>query len=212
MSIARRALVVGVLAATLILLPASAALGHVTVRADNVAPGGYAKYTVRVPNESDSASTIKVEVKLPAGFEGASVQPKPGWVVELTGGVLTLSGGKIGPGQFDEFSFSARNPEAPADLIFPAIQTYDDGKVVNWTGQPGSDEPAAVVKIAGTSQAEHGPAHRGESVGGSAEQRSIEAASGETRSSAMPVAIAALVVGLLGFAASVAALARARRA
>src|SRR5918998_5039314 len=118
MHITRRAFCVVVLAATLIMLATSAALAHVTVRADNVAPGGYAKYTVRVPNESDSASTTKVEVRLPAGFEGASVQPKPGWVVEVTGGVLTISGGKIGPGQFDEFSFSARNPEAAADLTF----------------------------------------------------------------------------------------------
>lgn len=85
---------------------------------------------------------------MPNGLEAASLQPKPGWVIQLTNGVLTISGGSIRPGQFDEFSFSARNPAAAADLAFPAIETYDDGTVLNWTGQPNDTEPAPVVRIA----------------------------------------------------------------
>ncbi|MGH8902344.1 MAG: YcnI family protein [Egibacteraceae bacterium] len=209
MSIARRTVCVAVLAAALILLPASAALAHVTVRADNTTPGGFAKYTVRVPNESDSASTTEIEVRMPDGFGQASVQPKPGWRMQLEGGVLTISGGKISPGQFDEFSFSARNPEAAGDLTFPAIQTYDDGTVANWTGQPDAEEPAPVVKIAGTPQAEHSGGGHG---GGQAAPAASEAAPAATGTSAMPVAIAGLVVGLLGLGLGGAAFARTRRA
>jgi len=157
---------------------------------------------VRVPNESASASTTKVEVKMPAGFENARVQPKPGWIVQLANGVLTLSGGKVDPGQFDEFSFSARNPTAAADLAFPTIQTYDDGSVSNWTGQPNDEEPAPVVRIARElQQAEHG----------SAEHGGAGSAPAATGSNAMPVAIAALFVGLLGLGVGGAAFARARR-
>jgi periplasmic copper chaperone A len=199
MSITRRTVSITALATTLVLLSTSAALAHVTVRADDTRPGGFAKYTVRVPNESDSASTTKVEVKMPAGFEEVSVQPKPGWTVKLEGGVLTISGGKIGPGQFDEFSFSAQNPKAAGGLTFPAVQTYDDGKVVNWTGQPGTDEPAPVVKIGGAPEAEHD--HGGHS--------GAEAVPG---SRALPVAVAALIVGLLGLGIGSAAFARARHA
>ncbi|MGH8899009.1 MAG: YcnI family protein [Egibacteraceae bacterium] len=208
MSIARRTVCVAALAAALMLLSASAALAHVTVRADNTSPGGFAKYTVRVPNESASASTTKVEVKVPAGFEEVSVQPKPGWTVQMEGGVLAISGGKIGPGQFDEFSFSAQNPKTAADITFPAVQTYDDGKVVNWIGQPDAEEPAPVVQIAGTPEAEHGGAgHDGSEAAPAASD--APAASGR---SALPVAIAALIVGLLSLGIGGAAFARARHA
>jgi periplasmic copper chaperone A len=202
MRIARRTVGVAALTAALILLPASAALAHVTIRVDDPRPGSSAKYTVRVPNESASASTTKVEVKMPAGFENARVQPKPGWIVQLANGVLTLSGGKIDPGQFDEFSFSARNPTAAADLAFPTIQTYDDGSVSNWTGQPNDEEPAPVVRIARElQQAEHG----------SAEHGGAGSAPAATGGNAMPVAITALFVGLLGLGVGGAAFARARR-
>jgi periplasmic copper chaperone A len=212
MRIIHRTVCVIALAATLILLPARAAQAHVTVRADNTAPGSYAKYTVRVPNESDTASTTKIELKLPAGFEQASVQPKPGWTVQLANAELIISGGKIAPGQFDEFSFSARNPETAADLTFPAIQTYDDGTVANWIGQPGTDEPAPVVKIAGTPEADGGGAEHAGAQPSSVETSSAQATPSPASNTAMPMAIAALLVGLLGVGIGGAAFVRARHA
>lgn len=106
-------------------------------------PGGFAEYTVRVPNESDTGSTIRVEVQIPDGLEASRYQPKPGWNMSIVDGVLVIDGGTIAPGEFEEFRFQARNPEKPGDLSFPAVQTYDDGEVVNWTGEAQSETPAS---------------------------------------------------------------------
>jgi uncharacterized protein YcnI len=138
-----------VLVAALMIL-ALPALGHVTVRSDNPEPGGFAVYTVRVPNESETGSTIRIEVQMPEGLEASRYQPVPGWDMSIENGVLLIEGGTIGPGQFEEFRFQARNPEQPGDISFPAVQTYDDGEVVNWSGAPESEAPASVVEIAAT--------------------------------------------------------------
>jgi uncharacterized protein YcnI len=172
MRMATRSLILLALTGALLLTLTGSALAHVTVRADNTQAGGFAKYTVRVPNESETgASTTRIEVELPEGYEQARVQPKPGWTLEVVDGVLTISGGEIKPGQFDEFSFSARNPEQPGAVRFPAVQTYGDGQVQNWIGPEGAEEPAPSVDIT-AGQAGGDPA--------------------------MPVALAALIAGLLG--------------
>jgi len=169
-----------VAAFTLVGLPA---LGHVTVEVDNPEPEGFAVYTVRVPNESDTGSTTKVELRIPEGLEASRYQPKPGWTMGIEDGVLTIEGGAIAPGQFDEFRFQARNPDASGPISFAAIQTYDDGDVVNWTGESGSDSPASVVEIGS---------------GG-------DGSGGDSR-----LTITALIVGSLGLVAGAMALLRTR--
>jgi|SRR5688572_16114504 len=125
---------------------------HVTVSTANPEPGGFAVYTVRVPNESDTASTIRVEVQIPEGLAASRYEPVPGWAISLEGGVLVAEGGTIGPGEFVEFRFQARNPESPGELSFPALQAYDDGEVVEWTGPPEAETPASVVAVGAASE------------------------------------------------------------
>ena len=60
----RSALAAALGAAGLALLPATAG-AHVTVHTDSTASGSFSALTFRVPNESDSASTVKLEVQLP---------------------------------------------------------------------------------------------------------------------------------------------------
>ena len=200
-----RALGTVALTGALLLVVALPAFAHVTLRADNTETGGFAKYTVRVPNESDTgASTTSIEVQLPPGFEEARVQPKPGWTLEVRDGVLRITGGAIGPGQFDEFSFTARNPEQPGDLTFPAIQTYSDGFVQNWTGPEDADQPAPRVTIsAAAADAAEESASEAAAV--------TDAAAAAGGSSAMPVAVAGLVAGVLGLVLGGAAFARSGR-
>ena len=137
------ALVTGLLLAA---LPLSAA-AHVTVSTDTSTPEAFAVYTVRVPNESDTAGTIQVEVQLPEGLDASRYEPVPGWDISLADGVLTAEGGEIAPGQFVDFRFQARNPAEAGELTFPTVQTYSDGEVVSWTGAPDSDTPASTVRI-----------------------------------------------------------------
>lgn len=141
----------------IVLLVASPVWAHVSVSTDNPEPGGFAVYTVRVPNESDSASTVRVEVRIPEGLEASRYEPLPGWTLSLEDGALVADGGTIAPGQFIEFRFQARNPEEAGELAFPALQTYDDGEVVEWTGPPDADTPASIVEIGATPEDAGGP-------------------------------------------------------
>jgi periplasmic copper chaperone A len=160
----RRHAVLAAVVAALVLAPCATA--HVTVNPDAVRAGSFARLTIRVPNERDAASTTRVSVRMPDGLVFVSFQPKAGWKRTVTMrrlatpvmvegervteqvGVVTWSGGKIGPGEFDEFGLSARVPDdVGAKLMFATVQTYSNGEVVRWIGPPDADEPAPQVAL-----------------------------------------------------------------
>src|ERR1700741_592658 len=65
---------------------AAAAQAHVTVNPDQATQGGYTRIAFRVPTESDTASTTKLDVYLDMDHPVASVStmPVPGWTVQVT--------------------------------------------------------------------------------------------------------------------------------
>ena len=147
-------------------LPAVAG-AHVTLQPDEADAEAFVVENVRVPNEQDDASTNKVSVQFPDGFAEVSFQPVAGWKVavkktklatpittdegdKLTEQVseVTWSGGKIGPGEFQDFPVSLQMPAKPQTLTFKAIQTYDNGDVTRWIEPPDGEEPAPQVKVA----------------------------------------------------------------
>jgi uncharacterized protein len=197
------------------------ASAHVTVQPSEAASGAFVREDVRVPNEQDNASTTKVEVQFPDGFTDASYAPVPGWSVkvkkeklaqpvkndegqEITEQVkrITWSGGKIAPGQFQDFPVSVQIPGKAGDaLTFKAVQTYDNGDVVRWIGPPDAEEPAPLIKVTAAESenaASTTPASSGSNGGGDDDSKTL--------------AIIALIVGGLGLVAGGAALATRRRA
>jgi periplasmic copper chaperone A len=199
-------------------LPASAG-AHVTLQPDEAPAKAFVVEDVRVPNEEESANTTKVVVQFPDGFAEVSFQPVPGWNVKtkkaklakpittdegdkLTEQVsqVTWSGGKIAPGQFQDFPVSVQMPDkAGSSLTFKALQTYDNGKVVRWIGAPDSEEPAPQVKVTSAS---------GDQAAAATPAASTEESDGDSK--ALP--IIALIVGALGLLAGGAALLSRRRA
>jgi uncharacterized protein YcnI len=150
-----RRIVFLLMSAALILAPAAAA--HVTINPAAVPAGSFARFDLHVPNERENASTTKVAVKLPEGLDEVSFEPKPGWRRSVKGDAITWEGGTIGPGEFDEFSLSAKVPDEPGSkLTFPAVQTYSNGEVVHWIGTPDADEPAPQVTLEAVAPAEAG--------------------------------------------------------
>ena len=154
-----RRIAITVMALGMFLLSAGTALAHVTIQPSEAVAGSFSCFVVRVPNEREDASTVKVEVKLPAlafvSFEdaigwdrkekaGEFDEPLEAFGQEITEGVLsvTWSGGEVQPGEFAEFGFSARMPDGDEDLVFEAVQTYSSGEVVEWAGAEDSEEPA----------------------------------------------------------------------
>jgi uncharacterized protein YcnI len=165
----QRKTAVAAVAASALAAPA-AANAHVTLQPNTAAAGAYTVENVRVPNERDKASTVKVDLQLPHGFVAVSYEPKAGWAVKVTKAKLakpiqtddgpideevrriTFSGhgpnGKIAPGQFMDFPLSVQIPGKAGDkLVFKAIQTYSNGKVVRWIGAPDSETPAPIVTV-----------------------------------------------------------------
>lgn len=165
-----RARVLALAAATVAVLVAVLALAgpasaHVTVNSPGATQGGYAVLTFRVPTESATASTTKLQVQFPTDTPIASVlvQPHPGWTYKATtsklpkpiatddGDSITEAVSEIAwtadspadaikPGEFDQFLVSA-GPLPTVDVVtFSAIQTYSDGTVVQWNqvAAPGS--------------------------------------------------------------------------
>jgi uncharacterized protein YcnI len=166
---------------------AGSASAHVTVNSTDARQGGYGKVAVRVPNESETAGTIKVSVSIPAGTPLSSVRIKPhvGWTATapkvalakpfkqgdrtITETVTTITwtadkGVSIKPGTFDEFEFSAGQlPTTVKSISFPAIQTYSDGKVVQWSepvvkGAAEPEHPAPVLNLLPAEGSEKAPA------------------------------------------------------
>lgn len=179
---------VAAVAAGVALAGAAPASAHVTAQPNTAQQGGYTVVNFRVPNESDTAGTVKLEVSLPLDhpITSARTTPQPGWTAVVTKGTLpapiqrngaTITqavttvtwtaqpGTRIGPGQYVDFPLSLGPLPSDTDtLVLPATQTYDDGKVVAWNEQqqPGAEEPehpAPTVTLTPAAAGGHGGDH-----------------------------------------------------
>lgn len=142
---------------------ASMASAHVTVVPKTSATGAWETYTVKVPVEKE-VPTTKITLKTPAGVEIESYQPVPGWnytaAKDSNGKVKSITfettGEGILPGQFQQFSFVAKNPDKAGEIAWDAFQYYKDGSVVEWTGNEGADSPHSITDIVvGTTTDDH---------------------------------------------------------
>ncbi|HWH00439.1 MAG TPA: YcnI family protein [Pilimelia sp.] len=211
---------------------ASPAAAHVTVSPKEATQGGYARVAFRVPNESDTASTTKLEVALPeqTPIASVSVQPVPGWTVKVDKGkpatpvkahgtevtevvtriTWTAAGGTPGvrPGEFQEFPVSLGPLPEVDRLVFKALQTYSDGTVVRWIEEPADggehpEHPAPVLTLTKAGAGGGGEADDDHAAGGDSDH--------ESSTPALVLAVVALVVALAGAALGGLAFARVRR-
>ncbi|MEV7826875.1 YcnI family copper-binding membrane protein [Microbacterium enclense] len=234
----RRALVGLAAGAALALAAPLAASAHVTVNPNTATPGSYATVNFRVPTESETASTVKLEVTLPTDtpLSAVLVQPVPGWTatvekgalpapVEVDGNTLTDAplkivwqadpGVGIGQDQFQIFSAVLGPVPDTGHLVLPAAQTYSDGEVVDWAATPdevAADdtlEPAPVLYVNDAPPTgEHSHSH-GTASAAPAMEDATAAAPSDSSGVALGLSIAALVVAAAG--AILGALAFARR-
>jgi uncharacterized protein YcnI len=148
-----------------------AASAHVSVDPTQAVAGSYAVITLKVPNESETAGTTRVEVSLPTDTPFTSVRyvPVAGWTAELvtetlpepaTLGDSTITeavtsvvwtaepGSEIAPGQLQLFPLSVGPIPDTGSVVLPADQTYSDGSVVSWSETTEDAEyPAPVLHI-----------------------------------------------------------------
>jgi len=164
------AIAIGAGAILALALPLSAS-AHIVVDPGQAEAGSYALITVRVPNESETAATNRVEVSLPTDTPFSSVRyvPVAGWSVELVretlpdpvsvnGSTITEAvtsviwtaepGSEIGDGQLQEFPLSVGPVPDTGSIVLPAEQGYTDGTTVKWD-ETGDDaaKPAPVLFV-----------------------------------------------------------------
>jgi uncharacterized protein YcnI len=170
-----RAAAVGALVVAVVVGTAITASAHVGVHPDVTTAGQGAQLTFRVPDESDTANTIKLVVTLPQDrpFTDVSTQPMTGWTATVTaaplpkpanvgGATITkaphtvtwtaLPGNKIAPGEFQNFYLATDALPAAGELVLPVAQYYSDGTVVSWTeptvaGKAEPEHPAPVFTV-----------------------------------------------------------------
>ncbi|MFF4731030.1 YcnI family protein [Streptomyces mirabilis] len=231
---ASRIAAAGAVAASAVLAVSAPAFAHVSVQPEGeAAKGGYAVVDFKVPNERDDASTNKVEVNFPTDHPLASVMPQPldGWSVKVTktklAKPLTLHGEKISeavskvtwtatgkgiePGFFQKFPLSVGAlPEDTDELVFKAIQTYDNKEVVRWIepqqeGQEEPENPAPVLTLSAASADGHhgssGTAKDASDTSTAAPAPSTSASSADSSdTTARVLGVVGIVVGAAGVA------------
>jgi uncharacterized protein YcnI len=136
---------------------AGIASAHVTAHSpDQLTQGGDAEIVFRSPNEQDTASMTKlaVDFSTTSPIGDADIKPIPGWTYQvtmtnlktpvkmaddtITSAVQSIvwtaqPGYAIKPGEFQEFTISVEGlPSNTAEMDMPAVQTYDNGAVINW--------------------------------------------------------------------------------
>ncbi|MEU7581838.1 YcnI family protein [Streptomyces sp. NPDC041068] len=222
---------VGTIAATAVVVLSAPAFAHVSVSPEGeAAKGGYAVVNFKVPNEQDDASTNKVEVSFPTDHPLASVmtQPVPGWTAKVTKTKLdkpleihgekideavskvtwTADGKGIQPGTFQKFPVSmGQLPENADELVFKAIQTYDNKDVVRWIepqqkGQEEPEHPAPTLQLTAASDDHHGGGAdaKDDAKSGDTEKAASSESSDSSDTTARVLGIVGIVVGAAGVA------------
>lgn len=244
MKASRRLAASGVLAGTAVTALigfAAPAFAHVSVQPEGTAAkGGYAVVDFKVPNERDDASTTKLEITFPTDHPLASVMPEriAGWTAKVTKSKLDkpleMHGQKITeavskvtwtadakngiqPGFFQKFPVSLGTlPEDTDEMVFKAVQTYDNKEVVRWIevqkdGEEEPENPAPVLALSAASEDGH---HGSGTTEKASEEKGTDtkdtkgtenaaadtSASGGSDTTARVLGVVGIVVGALGVA------------
>ncbi|MFF3013021.1 YcnI family protein [Streptomyces sp. NPDC057939] len=230
------------IAAGTVLVLSAPAFAHVGVQPGEATKGGYATINFKVPNERDNASTTQLEVSFPIDQPLTSVMPQdiPGWTVSVEKSKLdkpltvhgkqineavtkvTWSGGKIEPGKFQQFPVSVgKLPENADQMVFKAIQTYDNNEVVRWIeeakeGAPEPQTPAPVLKLTAAKGDDHhdsGDKKADEAKASGKDDKAAgdhhDEAAKSSDTTARALGIAGIVIGLGGVAFGIASRRRA---
>ena len=209
----------------LVLAAPLSASAHVSVDPGQAAAGSYAVITVKVPNESETAATSRVELTLPADTPFTSVRyvPVAGWSAELvrttlpepvevgeatvteavTSVVWTAdAGSEIAAGELQLFPLSVGPVPDTGSISLPAEQSYTDGTIVSWSEEgDDAEHPAPVLYV------NHAPAedHHAGTTDDDAEVTAAAATDGGDDVLARILGIGGLVVGVVGIVLAVTA-------
>jgi uncharacterized protein YcnI len=132
-------------------LAAASLSAHVMVSPTLSKAGATQKYEVRVHNEAKVAAT-SIDLEIPDGVIVTDVaQPANGSsATKTTGDRVTMITWQINvpPNKYVALPFTARNPDASAELHWSLREHLADGSAIDWSDKPGAKEKGSVTKLA----------------------------------------------------------------
>lgn len=212
---------------------AAPALAHVTIQPASVSAGATdVQLAFRCPNEMDNARTVELQVFFPSNLPLLTVDVLPisGWSEHITevdlrkpvktdDGLVSqvvsevdwraVRGGGITRGHYQDFEvLVGAVPSTPGQVVFKALQTYSNGKIVRWIqlsvpGEPAPDTPAPILTLTKGGAA---PGSAGATAPGGAGGNG-----GGGSGDATTIAVVAVIVSIGALVAAIAALLRGRK-
>ncbi|WP_270169577.1 YcnI family copper-binding membrane protein [Paenibacillus sp. SYP-B4298] len=172
------------MALMVMLMFASVASAHVTVKPVEVSQGSYEVFTVRVPSENKGTTTQSIEIRVPEGVDILRVEPKPGWTYTLskegeriTSVAWSAEGEGLKETEFTEFRFQGKVGADATELNWKAYQTYADGSKADWVEAADGQYPASVTAVTPGTGDGHG--HGGHGADSSAAQPAASTDAGQ---------------------------------
>lgn len=141
------------LVAALVVAGASPALAHAELDKSTGVAGANVSLTMHVPVEGEGLQNVKVIIEVPRPFELHSCSATGGWTCviadepESTHTLLTYAPGAPGAPDLEDFTFDVKAPDEDGDYAIEVNQIYSNGTVVQWSGDPDSETPAALFRV-----------------------------------------------------------------
>ncbi len=203
---------------------------HVTVSPNVASADSYALVTFKVPNESATATTVKIEADFPTDtpFSSVSYVPVSGWSAELVTETLPKPvkigeneiteavtkivwtadpGVGVSAGQLQLFPVSLGPVPDVGSVVFTVNQTYSDGTVVSWSETAtDSNHPAPVLYVNDPPPGDHHAADGGDdhaTAGGESVDHAATPAGSASDPIARGLGISGLVLGAIGLVAAI---------
>jgi uncharacterized protein YcnI len=107
--------------------------------------------SVHAEAESTTAGVTSLRVFPPSGIaptDVSAVKAPKGWTLTVQPDSFTVAGPKLPVGTAATFQVRIRQLPNARSVTFKVLQTYSDGRVDRWIGDPSADNPAPVVKLA----------------------------------------------------------------
>jgi len=141
----------GIVTVVLLAVGGRAASAHIDPDPAAVAAGSSATISFTVEHGCDGSATVKIEMKIPEGFDAVAAPPKDGWTVTVNTGSVVWEGGPLDASTPDTFALSFTAPVAAGDYALPVIQSCEAGELA-WVqeeveGQPEPELPAPVLLV-----------------------------------------------------------------
>lgn len=109
-----------------------------------------------VPHERDEATyNVEIVIAVASGWRAVGCASKPTWTCSLgtsnsSASITYTKEAGATRAEDETFEFTLHSPGPSVTSAFPTRQVYSDAEAVDWTGPPGSSQPAPLLRTLGT--------------------------------------------------------------